>query len=83
MLLAGTFADAGLREHEISWDEVEHAKFTVPVNPFTEEAETLKFVDAPAVTVADVGLTEGLKSHTCSCAVAVCVMGALTPVTVI
>jgi hypothetical protein len=64
--LAGTAIDEGLKEHVMSGDELVHPKVTVPLKPFTAETATLKFVELPADTVALVGLTEALKSHTCS-----------------
>jgi hypothetical protein len=63
--LAETVKGDGLNEQEISPDELEHAKFTVPLKPFTGETLTLKFAEPPAPTVALAGLTEGLKSQTC------------------
>ena len=64
----------------MSPDDLEHPKATVPSKPFTGKTVTLKFVEPAGDTVALVGLTEALKPHTCSCAMAVCVRGGLTPV---
>jgi hypothetical protein len=81
--LAGTVALLGSNEQEINPDELEHEKFTDPLNPFRGDTSTLKFADPPALNVAVSGLTEAAKSETCTCAVAVCVIGPLVPVTVI
>jgi hypothetical protein len=69
--LEATVVEDGLKEHEINCDELEQEKFTVPLKPFTGETVTLKFAEPPAFTVALVGLTEGVKSDTCSWAIAV------------
>ena len=53
--LAETVSAIGLNEQEISSDEVAHAKFTVPLKPFTGETFTLKFAEAPAAAVALAG----------------------------
>jgi hypothetical protein len=68
--LGGTVMEDGLNEHEINCEELEHEKLTVPLKPFTGETVTLKFAEPPAFTVALVGLTDGVKSDTCSWAVA-------------
>ena len=81
--LAGTVIELGLKEQATAPVELEHEKFTPPSKPFTGVTMTLKFVELPLATVAVVGSTTAVKSVTCSCAVAVCVNGALTPVTVI
>jgi hypothetical protein len=80
---AGTVADVGLNEAEITPDETLQVKFTFPLKPFTGETVTVKLAEPPAGMVALRGLTEAVKSDTWSCAVAVCVTGALVPVTVI
>lgn len=61
--------EAGLNEQEIGADPVEHPKFTLPLKPFTGDTVTLKLADPPFTTVALVGLTEAVKSETCSWAV--------------
>jgi hypothetical protein len=66
---AGTVAEVGLNEQATSPDELEHAKFTLPLKPFTGETVTLKFAEPPFPTLALVGLTEAVKSATCSWAV--------------
>jgi hypothetical protein len=81
--LAGTVIELGLNKQATAPVELEHEKFTPPSKPFTGVTVTLKFAELPLATVAVVGSTAAVKSDTCSCAFAVCVNGALTPVTVI
>lgn len=76
-----TVIELGSKAHEIRPVELEHEKFTLPLNPLTGVVLTVKFAELPAFTLALVGLTDPVKSQTCNCAVAVCVSGALTPVT--
>jgi hypothetical protein len=79
----GTVGAEGSNEHCAGVDVLVQAKLTTPVKPFTEETVTVMLAALPEFTVAIAGLTEGLKSQTCSWAAVVCVRGGLTPVMVI
>ena len=80
--LAGTDIVDGLNEHETRPVLLEHQRLAVPSNPLTGEIVTVKFADPPAFTLAVVGLTDPVKSQTCSSAEAVCTIGELVPVIV-
>src|SRR5262249_25658251 len=61
-----TVTEAGLKAQLRPTFDTAQYKSTVPLKPLTESTFTLKSAEAPALIVAVVGFTDGLKSHTCN-----------------
>ena len=76
-----TETEAGSKEQAIE-AEAEQARLTLPSKPLTGDTVTLKLAGPPCGTVIELGLAVVAKSTTCNCAVAVCEIGVLMPVTV-